>query len=97
MPGNEPVQSITSAPIALREEQARRTRRYLIMMGIRTACFILAIVLTGWLRWTAAAGAVVLPYIAVVIANAVAPRVYDQNASVMDEPKRPRQLRGRAI
>lgn len=39
-------------------------------MGIRTACFVAAIIATGWLRWILVAGAVFLPYVAVVIANA---------------------------
>jgi hypothetical protein len=39
-------------------------------MAIRTVCFLGAIVTTGWLRWTLVAGAVLLPYVAVVMANA---------------------------
>lgn len=39
-------------------------------MGIRTACFVLAIVTDGPLRWVLVAGAVFLPYVAVVLANA---------------------------
>ncbi len=38
-------------------------------MGIRTACVIGAIFIPGWPRWVLIAGAVVLPYLAVVIAN----------------------------
>lgn len=47
-----------------------RTRKYLLSMGIRTICFVGAIVAHGWLRWVLVAGAVGLPYLAVVIANA---------------------------
>ena len=39
-------------------------------MGIRTACVLAAIVVPGWPRWFLIAGAVVLPYLAVVVANA---------------------------
>ena len=39
-------------------------------MGIRTACVIAAIVTPGWMRWVFLAGAVALPYLAVVVANA---------------------------
>ena len=39
-------------------------------MGIRTVCFVLAIVTTGPLRWILVAAAVFLPYVAVVLANA---------------------------
>jgi len=62
--------SITGAQTSLSEDQRQRTRRYLISMAIRTVCFIGAIVASGWLRWTLVAAAVVLPYVAVVMANA---------------------------
>lgn len=42
------------------------------MMGIRILCFILMVAITpyGWYTWVFGAGAIVLPYIAVVLANA---------------------------
>lgn len=64
------VFTITDAQRGLSVEQSGRTRRYLISMGIRTACVLLAIFVPGWPRWVFIAGAVVLPYLAVVIANA---------------------------
>jgi hypothetical protein len=64
------VQTVTSARRPLREDVDHRTERYLISMGIRTACVILAVVATGALRWVFLAGAVLLPYLAVVLANA---------------------------
>lgn len=41
------------------------------MMSIRIACFILMVVITpyGWYTWVFGAAAIVLPYIAVVLAN----------------------------
>ncbi len=39
-------------------------------MSIRAVCIVLAFVVPGPLRWVFIAGAVVLPYVAVVIANA---------------------------
>jgi len=46
-------------------------RRYLISMTIRVVCLILAIfVLHGWMRLIGVAAAVVLPWFAVVMANA---------------------------
>ncbi len=48
--------------------------QYLATMGLRTACFIGAYFFEGWLRWVCVALAVILPYIAVVLANAVRPR-----------------------
>ena len=55
------VHSVTSAPMSLAEDTDLRMRRYLITMGIRIVCFILAIVFQGWLRWAFVAGATILP------------------------------------
>jgi predicted tellurium resistance membrane protein TerC len=69
--GDRPeVYTITEAQRALSVEQTDRTRRYLVSMGIRTACVLAAIFISGWPRWVFIAGAVVLPYLAVVMANA---------------------------
>ncbi len=62
--------SITGAQVSRVEDQRARTRRYLFSMAIRTVCFVGAILASGWLRWALVAGAVVLPYVAVVMANA---------------------------
>jgi hypothetical protein len=62
--------SITSARTSRSDDIKRRQVKYLISMGIRTICFVLAVVLTGPLRWVMVTGAFVLPYFAVVIANA---------------------------
>lgn len=67
---SEPVQSITSAPEPLAVDQARRTRSYLIQMSIRVVCIIGAVLVDGWVRWALVAAAVVLPYSAVLVANA---------------------------
>ncbi|HYQ74101.1 DUF3099 domain-containing protein [Cellulomonas sp.] len=70
----EPAQSITSAPEPLGADQARRARRYLIQMGIRVVCFVLAVLTWSrvplWVSLVLIVGAVVLPYIAVLFANA---------------------------
>jgi hypothetical protein len=62
--------SITSAPKSLKSDLAGRQRRYLISMIIRTVCFLLTVALPSPYRWFALTGAMFLPYIAVVIANA---------------------------
>ncbi|MFJ3406147.1 DUF3099 domain-containing protein [Promicromonospora sp. NPDC090134] len=67
---SEPVPSITSAPEPLAVDQARRTRSYLIQMSIRVVCIIGAVLVDGWVRWALVAAAVVLPYSAVLVANA---------------------------
>ncbi len=55
------------------EDIAYRQRRYLIMMGIRLVCFVIAVVLftngAGWLTAIPAVGAIIIPYFAVVFAN----------------------------
>ncbi len=91
-PAREQVQSATTAPPNLREEQTSRIRRYLFTMGIRTACFVLAVVTTGWLRWTFVAFAVVLPYVAVVAVNAVTPRLMGRTAPVTPTGQGPRSI-----
>jgi hypothetical protein len=61
---------ITSAPKRLSSDLAARQRRYLISMIIRTVCFLLTVALPSPYRWFALAGAMILPYVAVVVANA---------------------------
>jgi hypothetical protein len=64
------VFSISKVETSLTEDQSGRQRRYLYSMGLRTACFVGGIMAEGALRWILIVGAVVLPYFAVVIANA---------------------------
>jgi hypothetical protein len=69
------VLSITTAPQTYDEEIRGRQRRYLISMGVRVLCFIGAVAVgPGPLRWVLVTGAIVLPYIAVVMANRASPR-----------------------
>ncbi|GAB2465849.1 hypothetical protein GCM10007967_20130 [Xylanimonas ulmi] len=82
--------SITDAPESLTDDQARRQRRYLLQMGLRVVCFVGAYFADGWLRWTLIAGAVVIPYLAVILVNAGRDRV--QYATSALEPAAPQQL-----
>ena len=65
---------ITSAAASRNEDIAARQKRYLFSMGIRTLCFVGAIVasLLGihWLWPILIVAALLLPYVAVVMANA---------------------------
>jgi hypothetical protein len=62
---------ITTAARSHKDDIGLRQRRYLISMGIRTACFVLAVVSIGhWFMWVFIAGSFLLPYVAVVLANA---------------------------
>jgi len=65
----EPI-SITNAQTAHSQELPGRAKRYLISMLIRTGCFIGAVLTPSPYRWFLIVGAVVLPYFAVIIANA---------------------------
>jgi Protein of unknown function (DUF3099) len=66
-----PPQSATSLPRAPRDDSGARLTKYMTMMGIRIACFVAMVLVTpyGWYTWIFAAGAVFLPYLAVVVAN----------------------------
>jgi hypothetical protein len=66
---------ITTATHGRSDDISARQRRYLISMGIRTACFVAAVIafLThgpGLLLWILVIASLVLPYVAVVMANA---------------------------
>jgi hypothetical protein len=72
-----PVYQITGARRGVREDVDQRTRRYLASMGVRTVCFILAVVTHGYLRWGFIVLAVLLPYVSVVFANGGRERTID--------------------
>jgi Protein of unknown function (DUF3099) len=67
------VHVVTQARPSLSDDIAYRQRRYLLMMGIRTVCFAIAVLLFlhhfGWLTAIPAVGAIFIPYFAVVFAN----------------------------
>jgi hypothetical protein len=68
-----PVHLVTQAKRPLSEDIAYRQRRYLIMMGIRALCFVVAVIMfvnhLGWLAAFPLIGAIFIPYFAVVFAN----------------------------
>ena len=62
--------SITTARAGTSVDTSQRIRRYTITMAFRTVCFLAAVILAhGWLQWVLFAGAVFLPYVAVLLAN----------------------------
>ena len=81
---------VTTASKSPRQEQRERERRYLVTMAVRLACFILAIVFfevgPRWLAAIAVAGSLVLPWIAVVAANAGPRRAIEQPALYRRRP-----------
>ncbi|MFJ6531203.1 DUF3099 domain-containing protein [Microbacterium sp. NPDC091662] len=66
------VPAVTSLPQSPRDEADHRVRRYVLTMSIRIACFALMVLVQpyGWYTWVFGVSAAVLPYIAVVFANA---------------------------
>ena len=62
-------QPVTSLPESPDDERRRRIVRYGIAMSIRVACVIACFFVQGWWLLIPLVGAVVLPYIAVVLAN----------------------------
>ncbi len=78
MAGRTEAVSITTAATSLSDDLAMRTRRYLWTMGVRTVCFVGAIFVPGWPRWVLVAGAVLLPYLGVVGANAGREKISDK-------------------
>jgi Protein of unknown function (DUF3099) len=65
---------ITDARTAHSDDLKHRQKRYLLSMGVRTLCFVGAVIVDSWLRWVLLVAALFLPYIAVVMANAVSRR-----------------------
>jgi hypothetical protein len=63
-------QSVTNLDISPEEERKSRMVRYLIAMSIRVVCIVAGVYVEGWLMWVCFAGAIFLPYFAVIIANA---------------------------
>jgi hypothetical protein len=64
---------VTQARRSLSDDISYRQRRYLMMMGVRAVCFVIAVVMfinhLGWLAAIPAIGAICIPYFAVVFAN----------------------------
>lgn len=65
------TQSVTSLDISPEQDRNSRMIRYSIAMATRFLCVILAVVVPySFMTWVFWAGAIFLPYFAVVIANA---------------------------
>ena len=91
-PRHTDAQSVTSAAESRTDDQARRLKQYLFTMSIRTACFILLVVIDHPVRWLFAALAVFLPFVAVVAANAVKPRMAGRVRPVVPVVDHTRQI-----
>jgi hypothetical protein len=65
------TQSLTSLPVSPNEERKSRLGHYLIAMGLRLVCLFLCFVTPGWWILLPVVGVIVLPLLAVGLANAV--------------------------
>ncbi|WP_217184152.1 DUF3099 domain-containing protein [Streptomyces sp. AC495_CC817] len=72
MKNKHAVPALTSLPQSPRAEADHRVHRYVLTMSIRIVCFALMVLVQpyGWYTWAFGIAAAVLPYIAVVFANA---------------------------
>jgi hypothetical protein len=64
-------QSITSLPVSPADDRKKRMIQYTVAMTIRLVCVALLFFVQGWWLLVVGLGAVLLPYVAVVLANNV--------------------------
>ncbi|MGP0221270.1 DUF3099 domain-containing protein [Paenarthrobacter sp. NCHU4564] len=81
--GDAEIHSITDAAAAHSEDMRERMIKYAVAMGIRMVCIVLIFVVDGWFKIIAVAGAVFLPWVAVVIANG-SDKAEDHSESLLD-------------
>jgi len=89
-------QSITSLPVSPADDRRKRMIQYTIAMTIRVICVLLLFVVQGWWLLVVGIGAIVLPYVAVVLANNVsggAPSVVERPGGLVPlvDPRAPQQ------
>ncbi|GAA5230272.1 DUF3099 domain-containing protein [Arthrobacter cryoconiti] len=80
-----PVVSITNAADAHSKEMHGRLVKYATAMGIRMVCIVLIFVVDGWFKLIPVAGAVLLPWVAVVIANGGADVNHQNTTELLDQ------------
>jgi hypothetical protein len=84
------VVRITTAATSRDEDIRARQRRYVFSMGLRTLCFVGAVIVGhGIVMWVLIVCALFLPYVAVVMANAASSRSDDFSLppSHLDHPE----------
>jgi hypothetical protein len=83
---NGEVLNITDAQESHTDEMHRRMVKYTVAMSVRLACLLLFFFIPGWPRWLFVAGAVFLPWIAVIIANGGSDQVKASDALLDQAP-----------
>lgn len=77
--------NITDARTSHSDEMRTRMIKYALAMGIRMVCLVLVFVFDGWFKLVPVVGAVLLPWIAVVIANGGSDTDQMHATSLLDE------------
>jgi hypothetical protein len=81
---------ITTAAASREDDIRARQRRYVLSMGFRTVCFVTAVIIGhGWVMWVLIVAALILPYVAVVMANAASSKSDDFALRDMDRSELP--------
>lgn len=88
------AQLITDARTGTSDEMSARIRQYTITMSIRAACFISMVFVHGVFRWVLFAGAVILPFVAVIAANQVNQRFRRRKVTHAVQTERPELTTG---
>jgi predicted tellurium resistance membrane protein TerC len=79
----QPIQSATSLPPSPDAERKARMLKYTVAMVLRLICFLVAVLIPlSWWTLIPIVGAVILPYVAVVLANTV----IQSNATPVERP-----------
>ncbi|MCW2287755.1 DUF3099 family protein [Leucobacter luti] len=79
--------SVTSAGVSPSDDRAHRMRMYFFAMALRVLCVVSLFWVRGWWILLVAAGAVLLPWFAVMVGNAVA-----HNSGEAPDAPAPQQL-----
>ena len=80
------AQSVTTLGESPEADRKRRMIRYSIAMTVRVVCLIVGMFVQGWFMWVCFAGAIFLPYFAVILANADSSGNTPKGQSVIEAP-----------
>ena len=69
MSNKHPVSAITALPPSPEQDRHNRMVKYVLAMSLRVFCILMCFFVQGWWLLVFAIGAIVLPYLAVVLAN----------------------------
>jgi len=91
---SDPPVRITTVASSREDDIRLRQRRYVLSMGFRTLCFVAAVIVGhGIVMWLLIVAAVLLPYVAVVMANAASTKTDDFALRDVDRRELPASTR----